>query len=69
MFGGLTVSLFIAAIGKAIIYQYFWEGTRHFTWLTEMMSTIIMWMWIALGMLIPLLLRLFPQSKDQLQAA
>lgn len=69
LFGGLTVSLFIAAIGKAIIYQYFWEGTRHFTWLTEMMSTIIMWMWIALGMLIPLLLRLFPQSKDQLQAA
>jgi hypothetical protein len=68
LFGGLTVSLFIAAIAKAIIYQYFWDGIRHFTWLTEMMSTIIMWMWIALGMLVPFVLKLFPRSKDRLQA-
>ena len=68
LFGGLTVSLFIAAIAKAIIYQYFWEGVQHFTWLTEMMSTIIMWMWIALGMLVPLMLKLFARSKDRLQA-
>jgi hypothetical protein len=63
--GGLTVALFSAAVAKAIIYQYFWDGIRHFTWLTEMMSTIIMWMWIALSILISLGVKLFPRSVDR----
>jgi hypothetical protein len=64
LFGTMTVSLLFAAGAKAIIYQYFWDGLRHFTWWTEMMSTIIMWMWLALTMLIPLVLNLLPRSEN-----
>jgi hypothetical protein len=67
LFGGMTVSLLLAAVGKAIIYQYFWEGVRHFKWQTETMSTITMWMWLALTMLIPLLIKLSPQANNRLQ--
>ncbi len=71
LFGGLTFSLFFAAVSKAILFSSpSWPWPKgSFTWQSEMMSTIIMWMWIALAMLVPLLLRLFPQSKDQMQAA
>jgi uncharacterized membrane protein YfcA len=69
LFGGLTVSLFTAAIAKAIIFSSpAWPYERYsFTWQNEMMSTVIMWMWIALGMLVPLLLSLWPRPKDHLQ--
>lgn len=71
LFGGLTVSLLIAAIAKAIIFSSpAWPYPRHsFSWQNEMMSTIIMWMWIGLGMLVPLLLNLLPRSNDRLQAS
>lgn len=71
LFGGLTASLFIAAIAKAIIFSSpAWPYPRYsFSWQNEMMSTIIMWIWIALGMLVPLLLKFFPQGKDHLQTA
>lgn len=71
LFGGLTISLFLAAVSKAILFSSpSWPWPKgSFTWQNELMSTIIMWMWIALGMLVPLLLRLFPQPKDQLQTA
>lgn len=71
LFGGLTFSLFFAAVSKAILFSSpSWPWPKgSFTWQNEMMSTIIMWMWIALGMLVPLLLRLFPKSEDQLQTA
>jgi hypothetical protein len=71
LFGRLTISLFLAAGSKAILFSSpSWPWPKgSFTWQNEMMSTIIMWMWIALGMLVPLLIRLFPQSRDQLQAA
>jgi len=67
LFGGMTVSLLLAAVGKAIIHQYFWEGVRHFKWQTEMMSTVMMWMWLALTMLIPLLITLSPQASNRNQ--
>lgn len=69
LFGGLTISLFIAAVSKTILFSSpAWPYPRFsFTWQNEMMSTIIMWAWLALGMLVPLLLKLFPQGKDRLQ--
>ncbi len=69
LFGGLTVSLFTTAIAKAILFSSpAWPYPRFsFTWQNEMMSTVIMWMWIAPGMLIPLALKLLPPSKDHLQ--
>ena len=70
LFGGLTVSLFIAAVAKAIIFSSpSWPYPRHsFSWQNEMMSTVIMWMWIALSMLVSLMLNLYPCSNDSLQA-
>jgi len=68
LFGGMTVSLLFAAVTKAIIYQYFWEGIRHFTWWTEMMSTVVLWGWLALTMLIPLALQRLAPSKETLPA-
>jgi len=62
LFIGLALSMAIAAVGKAIIYKYFWEGVRHFTWQSEMMSTVTLWVWLALFMLTPLVLKLLPRS-------
>ena len=68
LFGGMTLCLLFAAVAKAIIYQYFWDGIREFTWWTEMMSTVIMWGWLALSMLIPLALQRVAPSKETLSA-
>lgn len=64
LFGGMSLCLLFAAVAKAIIYQYFWDGIREFTWWTEMMSTVILWGWLALTMLIPLVIHLIPRSKN-----
>ena len=63
----LTVCLFIAAVAKAIIFSSpSWPYPRYsFSWQNEMMSTIIMWGWIVLSMLIPLALRLLPRAKTR----
>lgn len=66
LFGGMTLCLLFAAVAKAIIYQYFWDGIREFTWWTEMMSTVIMWGWLAVTMLIPLALQGLAPSKETL---
>jgi hypothetical protein len=63
LFVSLALSMAIAATGKAIIYIYFWEGIRHFTWQSEMMSTVTLWVWLALFMLTPLALNLLPRTK------
>ena len=75
LFGGLTASLFFVAVSKAFLssplwpYEYYYYEGYSSSWQNEMMNTVILWMWIALGMLIPLLLKLLPQSKDHLQTA
>ena len=69
LFIGLTVSLLIAAVGKAVLYKYFWEGIRHFTWQSEMMSTVTLWIWLALFMLTPLTLKLLSRTDAASSAA
>ena len=71
LFGGLAASLFFAAVSKVFMssplwpYEhYYYEGYSSFPWQNEMMSTVIIWMWIALSMLIPLVLTLLPQAKN-----
>ena len=67
LFGAMTVSLLLAGVTKAIIYQYFWDGShQYFTWWIEMLSTVIMWMWIALSMLVPFTVGLFAEKKAAL---
>ena len=68
LFGGMTLCLLFTAAAKAIIYQYFWVGLRDFTWWTEMMSTVVMWGWLALTMLIPLALQRLAPPKGTLPA-
>jgi hypothetical protein len=63
LFTGLTLSMAVAAVGKAVIYKYFWVGVRHFTWQSETMSTVTLWVWLALFMLTPLALNLLPPAK------
>jgi len=67
LFGGLALSMFTAAIGKAILYAGPWPRPKSFTWQTEMLSTIIMWVWLALIMLLPLAINLLPQAKGNSQ--
>ncbi len=67
LFSGLALSMFTAAAGKAILYAGPWPRPKYFTWQTEMMSTLIMWIWLALIMLLPLAINLLPGSKKHLQ--
>jgi len=67
LFTGLTLSMAVAAMGKAIIYKYFWVGVRHFTWQSETMSTVTLWVWLALFMLTPLAINLLPRAKTHSQ--
>ena len=69
LFIGLTLSMAVAATGKAIIYKYFWVGIRHFTWQSETMGTVTLGIWLALFMLTPLALNLLPQAKSHSQTS
>jgi MFS family permease len=65
LFGGLTLSMITSAVGKAILYAGPWPRPKFFTWQTEMMSTIIMWMWLAMIMLLPLAVNLLPRPRNK----
>jgi hypothetical protein len=67
LFLGLALSMFTAAVGKAILYAGPWPRPKYFTWQTEMASTLIMWIWLALIMLIPLAINLLPRPKNRWQ--
>jgi len=64
LIGGLALSMLSAAVGKASLYSGPWPRPQYFTWQTELMSTIIMWMWLAMIMLVPLALKLLPPSSN-----
>lgn len=64
LFIGLTLSMFTAAVGKGILYAGPWPRPKFFTWQTEFMSTIVMWMWMALIMFISAGLNLLPRSNE-----
>jgi hypothetical protein len=68
LFIALALSMFTAAVGKAILYAGPWPRPKYFTWQTEMASTLIMWAWLALIMLMPLALNLLPRSDHPPQA-
>lgn len=71
LFGALALAMFIAAGGKAILVPtQDWPIIINSALArSEAKHTIMMWGWFALGMLIPLALKLFPHSKDRLQVA
>lgn len=66
LFGALALAMFIAAAGKAILVP---TQTWPITITPELAEseakhTIIMWAWLALGMLIPLAIKRVPRSDD-----
>ena len=58
LFGGMTVALLFAAVGKAILglSQPWFRGNQIDWWGHEMMSTVTIWMWIALSMCVPVVI-------------
>jgi hypothetical protein len=63
LFAGLTSSMAVAAVGKAILYANpSWHHSGLFTPRSEAMSTIIMWGWLVLAISAPALLILLPRS-------
>ena len=66
LFAGLTISMFTAAAGKGILYAGPWPRPKYFTWQSEMASILVMWIWLALIMLVPLALKILPRSKSEL---
>lgn len=64
LFGGLTIAMFIAAAGKAILLPV-QDWPIHLdpdSWKSEAMGTIITWLWLALIMLVPLAVKLLPRA-------
>ena len=66
---GLAFSIFMAAVGKAALIMWSRSQVFDFILKDELLSTLMTWVWLALIMLIPLLLKLFPRSKDRLLTA
>jgi len=62
---GLTLAMVTAAAGKAILYSSpTWPYPRHFTWQTEAMSTIIIWGWLVLIIVAPILMKSLPRRHN-----
>lgn len=69
LFGAMTLAMFIAAAGKAILlpaqdWLFFVDPA---SWKTEAMYTIHTWIWLALIMLLTSALNLTSRSKSRLQ--
>jgi len=69
LFTGSALSMLVAAIGKGILYAGPWPRPKYFTWQSEMFSTLIMWVWMALILLIPPALNLLPRFDERSKAA
>ena len=67
LYGSMALSMLVAAIGKAVLEESSFPGGSS-TWQTEFMDTLVMWLWLALIMLIPVFFKLFSRSDDRPQA-
>jgi len=65
LFIGLAMSMAVAAAGKWILYAP--TPGFGFTKFSEMLGTVITWIWLALFMLTPLALNLLPGAKNHSQ--
>jgi hypothetical protein len=68
LFIGSALSMSIAAVGKAILYES--SFLFHiFTWKSEMIYTMVTWVWLALIMLLPATLTLLPRSAGEMNSS
>jgi hypothetical protein len=70
LFGGLTLAMFIAAAGKAVLLpMQDWPIVMSpDSWKSEAMGTVNTWIMLALIMLVPVVLNLLPRSESRLRA-
>jgi hypothetical protein len=72
LFAGMTLSMAVAATGRAILYAnpLLWPraAPRSFTWQSEALCTVFLWGWLVAVVMAPALLRLLPQPDKPLQA-
>jgi hypothetical protein len=71
LFGGITLSMAVAATGRAILYAnpLLWPraAPRSFTWQSEVLSTVFGWGLLVAVIMAPALLRLLPRPAKPLQ--
>lgn len=66
---GLALSMLTATVGKAVLFMGSWFQVFNSTWKDELVPTVMTWIWLALIMLLPLLLNLFPQTESRPKVA
>jgi hypothetical protein len=69
LFIGLTLSMLIAATGKAIQFEESWPQFVSLGWENEMIYTMVTWAWLALIMSLPLALKLFQRPENPVLTA
>ena len=72
LFAAITLSMAVAATGRAILYAnpLLWPpaAPRSFTWQSEVLCTVFGWGWLVAVVMAPALLRLLPHPDKPLQA-
>jgi hypothetical protein len=71
LFAGITLSMAVAATGKAILHAnpLLWPRVaRHFTWQSEVLWTVFLWGWLVALISAPALLTFLPRPNKPLQA-
>ena len=71
LFGALTLAMFIAAAGKALLVPtQDWPITiNRALSISEAKHTVLMWMWLALIMIVPIAINLLPRADSPSQAS
>ena len=72
LFAAITLSMAVAATGRAILYAnpLLWPpaAPRSFTWQSEALCTVFSWGWLVAVVMAPALLSLLPHPDKSLQA-
>jgi UDP-glucose 6-dehydrogenase len=68
LFGGLTLSMLVMAMGQTILYEISFPNSLY-PWWTITTGTVVTWMWLALIMLLPLAINLLPCSEANLKTS
>lgn len=61
LFVAMALSMFVAELSRAILYHGPFPGLQ-LTWQTKIMETIVTWMWLALFLLLPVLVKWLPDT-------
>ena len=71
LIGGVTLSMFMAAVGQAVLYgSSLYNSPRpylEYPWWATVNGTVIAWMWLVLIMFLPLAINLLPRPRSSLQ--